>query len=323
MKKTSEERSLGESFALWLALSKPGSAAEICPDENLLAGFVNGRLSVEERELVVRHLASCHVCRGVVRIVAGEPREASRRDRLVERLLRSRVSLGLAAALLLLAAVFAIFVEKSGSSRSQHPDTQALLMASAAKLAEAAPDLFGEFEVLTREERLTGGSSVRRSLDVGLLHPAGKVLVIRPTFVWEPVAGASRYELVLSTNAGSHLWRVETEAPPLEYPSGHEPLSSGASYLWEVKCEGVLGAVRTARVFEVVDDEARGSFARAVSRIHEIVPSGVRDLFLAQFAVRLQYFQEAEQAARSYLAAHLEDAIGQDTLDHILRSIGR
>lgn len=50
-----------------------GSAANRCPDANILACFVDGTLGEEERASVVRHAADCDDCRIIVADVAAMP----------------------------------------------------------------------------------------------------------------------------------------------------------------------------------------------------------------------------------------------------------
>jgi hypothetical protein len=56
----------------------------------------------------------------------------------------------------------------------------------------------------------------------------------RPNFAWPRTNLAKGYRVTLASGAGRELWRAETTAPSLAYPTGKEGLTRGYVYRWEV-----------------------------------------------------------------------------------------
>jgi tetratricopeptide (TPR) repeat protein len=62
-----------------------------------------------------------------------------------------------------------------------------------------------------------------------LLSPRNTVITdTRPTFSWQPVAGASGYRLTVNPLGGGETWSVETTATHLPYPPDALPLAPGS-----------------------------------------------------------------------------------------------
>ncbi|HET6201279.1 MAG TPA: hypothetical protein VFI25_00605 [Planctomycetota bacterium] len=196
---------------------------------------------------------------------------------------------------------------------AERAGTQEGLFAAAADLARSRPDLFGEFVPLSREERLAKGPQLR-SGGLSLVYPSGKILDSRPSFRWEAASGGED-EIVLRTARGETLWRGTGRPPLLEYPSEAPDLQPGVRYSWELSRQG-------RRIFATASAEERAAFEAGVKGIEAKAPAPIRPLLVAHLALRAEFFAEAERAARAFFAAEPTDAVGRETLVHVLRRMG-
>lgn len=67
-----------------------------------------------------------------------------------------------------------------------------------------------------------------------------------PSFVWAPVAGATRYHVEIFSEDGRSLWSGETASAPLRWPAAL-PRTAGA-YRWRVDAIGSDGVVARSRL---------------------------------------------------------------------------
>jgi hypothetical protein len=287
--------------------------ADSCPGDNLLTSLAGGSLLAGEREGLDAHLARCGRCREIAEVLSrrvASPARAGHRSLGF----RARVAAGAAVAAIA-AFVFGpdLLPANRGRGTPAPAGMQESLVASAADLARSRPDLFREFVPLSREERLARGPQLRAG-DLALLYPSGRILETRPAFRWEAAAGRED-EIVLRTARGEVIWRGTGRAPLLEYPAEAPDLRPGVRYVWEVSRAG-------RRIFATASAEERAAFEASVKAIETGSPPPLCDLLVAQLAVRGEFFSEAERAARAFVAAEPADAVGRETLAHVLRRMG-
>jgi CHAT domain-containing protein len=217
------------------------------------------------------------------------------------------------------------------------PETDGILLASAADLARSRPALFRDFAPLSREERLAPPPTIRGGAS-GLIYPAGRILETRPSLRWEETRDGTEREVVVRASSGAAILRTSAKGSPLEYPAGAPDLDAGGQYSWTVSGLG-------DQVFAVATSEERAEFESAVSAIGSQAPADVRELLLSHFALRRGYLGEAERSARRFLSASdipregpdlsrrvgpdpsvpkssSSDPVGVETLRHVLRLLG-
>src|SRR5262245_5337813 len=288
-----------------------GDPADSCPGDNLLTGLAGGRLLANEREGLEAHLDRCGRCRGIAEVLSRKAASPAGRKAFG---LPARFA---AAAVLAALAAFAFGPDLLSAIRGKETQapagTQERLLSAAADLARARPDLFRGFVPLSRDERLARGPQLRAG-DLALLSPSGRILETRPAFRWEAASGRED-EIVLRTARGETLWRGTARPPRLEYPPEAPDLRPGVRYVWEVARAG-------RRTFATASAEERAAFEAGVKEIETRGPASLRPLLVAHLALRGEFFAEAERAARAFLAAEPADAVGRETLAHVLRRTG-
>jgi hypothetical protein len=145
------------------------------------------------------------------------------------------------------------------------------------------------------------------------------VLSTRPEFRWVAAPGATRYEVSLEAAGGTTLWTRTATDTALPHPEGLVELTRGTRYGWSVAFEGVLGGrTESRRFFTVASPQEAQVFKDASNAIVGRVAPDLRDLLLAQFALRRGLVVEAERHARAHLARSPGDDVGRATLRHVL-----
>jgi hypothetical protein len=285
-----------------------------CPEPNLLAGFAEGTLAEPDLERVAAHAAACADCRAALDAVEA-PAEPERAPAVPRGWLRPGV---LAAAAALLVAVGAGIWFAGAPGEEPPPETSARLVAAARELARERPALFAGFVPFDQHVRLPSDDGRERG-GSRLLAPAEAVLTGRPAFRWVAVQGVSRYDVSLETPDGRVLWTRTVAGTTLPYPQEFAELAPGARHAWSVAFEGVLGGrTETRRAFRVATTEEAAAFEEARRAVGERVDADLRDLFLAQFALRRGFWDEAERLARTHLARSPSDPAARVTLRHVL-----
>jgi hypothetical protein len=240
-----------DALAAWLVRRFPktvaGTPEAVCPDADLLAAFAEGSLPEEGQAAVESHLAACASCTSAADELASLGATAPRVAR------RPTLRLLAIAAVLLVAAGVAFVVAREGDAPPA--DADALLVASARRMASARPDLFADLRPLLHAERTAAvPTQVRGGLVPG--SPAGVVLDPRPTFRWTPVPGVDAYVVSVIAADGATVWSRRVAGPPADYSLGAGPsLVDGATYAWEVSAEGPAGPVSGRRGFRVASRE--------------------------------------------------------------------
>jgi len=289
------------------------SSAAPCPDAGLLAGFAEDRLVAAERDEIEAHLAACDACRAVVVELVPDDAVAAA-PAWIHRPWRFAIP---AAAAVLVAAVVVL----ASLRRSSATDTDEALVASAADLAVARPDLFGGFRPLRHGEDVAAALSQKRGA-LALFAPAGKVLDSRPAFRWEAVPGVASWRVSLFTADGERLWSEESAQSALAFPTGRAELAPGKRYIWEAAGDGPRGPEGSRRAFDVATVEERRAFDDAAREIDARAPERLRPLLRAQFALRRGCLVAAQAAADEFVRRNPGDAAGRATLVVAERALG-
>lgn len=317
-----------------------------CPDENLLAGYADGRLTGERRTLVEEHLVVCDPCRDLVRSVreevgaAGEEEPAGvlefagdragaasgagasipSLDAMRERRRRSLVGWAVAAGVVL-AVGAGLLALRRGDGPGAPTTPEGRLVAAAARLVTAAPSDLAGFRPADAAERRTEGADVHRSgLEIEM--PAETLLTPTPTFRWSATA-ASPFTVVVADGDGQEVWRRTSDVATMPYPLDAAPLAAGA-YVLEVSARGPLGETTATRAFRVATEADRAVWDRIVKAAETAVPDAVeRDVVLAHAAARRSLWLEAEARAARAAAAPTADDVAKDTWAWVRRRLGR
>ena len=295
-----------------------GGAATPCPDAAALAALAEGRLPPDERAAVEDHVAACDECRRAVAAVAAEAAPAASSASPAGGA-RGRVlwmsAIGIAAAVLL-----AIGWSGFRAPETPAPSTERELASAASDLVAARPELFEGFRPLDHAERSARGTDVERG-GLVLRRPVGTVLGDRPTFSWAAVAGAASYSVAVVGEDGRELWRRDARTATLAWPADAPPLARGSAYVGEVSTAGPLGRVEGRRAFRVASDAAGKALEDAKREIASRVRPALRPLVLAHYALRKGFLEEAEAAAKEYVAGG-GDPVGAETWSLIERRLG-
>jgi hypothetical protein len=300
------------------ARTRPASSSAPCPDAGLLAGLAEDRLVAAERDEIEAHLVACDACRAaVVEVVRdGAVAAAPVPSRLAPIRGSWRFAVPAAAAVLVAAVVVLASLRRSFTT-----DTDEALVASAADLAVARPDLFGAFRPLRPGEEIAAALSQKRGA-LALFAPAGKVLDARPAFRWEAVPGVASWRVSLFTADGEPLWSEESARATLSFPTGRAELAPGKRYIWEASGDGPFGPEGSRRAFDVATVEERRVFDDAGREIDARVPARFRALLRAQFLLRHDCYAAARAAADEYVRENPDDAAGRATLAAVERALG-
>ncbi len=92
-----------------------------------------------------------------------------------------------------------------------------------------------------------------------LIEPrVSAVLSSRPGFAWSSIGGASRYQVTVTSEAGT-VWSREVSDTTLVYPGDADSLAAGTDYMWEVIAMSDTGPIsgegaREQSTFHVLSD---------------------------------------------------------------------
>jgi len=332
-----------------------------CPDDNLLAGYADGRLTGERRVRVEEHLVRCAPCRDLVLAAvesvreevgaAGEEEPVAVGDAgesvgvragaasgagasgptsipsgvpsLADARERRRRSLAAwaVAAGMLLAVGLGFVAMRRGEGPATPTTPEGRLVAAAARLVRAAPDDLAGFRPADAAERRTEGADVHRS-GLEIEMPAETLLTPTPTFRWSATA-ASPFTVVVADGDGQEVWRRTSDLATMPYPMDAQPLAAGA-YVLEVSARGPLGETTATRAFRVASEAERAAWERVVKAAETAVPDAVeRDVVLAHAAARRSLWLEAEVRAGRAAASPAADEVARDTWAWVRRRLGR
>ncbi|MBK8974352.1 MAG: hypothetical protein IPM29_00340 [Planctomycetes bacterium] len=281
-------------------------AAGPCPDENALAAFAEGRGAAAARESIERHVADCPDCQEVVACVAPSAtvRTLPRRARKARAVL--------AAAALVLVALGAHWLLRSPAPLAER------LEVAARRLAAAEPDLFAGLPLSDDRLRPPRADELRGRTEVA--QPGGVLLETPPAFRWAARPVSSAWRCALFDGSGREVWRTETSAPELRWPSDAAPLAPGR-YVFEAVADAVAGAVEVRGAFRIADGALRDQLL-AARRALAAVGTPERDLLLAQWALVRDLRDVAVEAARAAWSDPTARDLARPTLREALRRAG-
>lgn len=171
-----------------------------CLDEWLIADFVDGRLSRQDRASATSHLISCARCRAVVKATSDlATTSASVTPQVRARGYRWTIPAGLAAAAVLVLLLL---------PRGQSADSPNLRESAVTSTVAPVPHTPAPGASVARIDRL----------------------------VWSSVPGAERYRVRLYDGAGSVLWSVVTADTFAALPDSVR-LQSRVPYFWRIEAE--------------------------------------------------------------------------------------
>ncbi len=314
-----EDREVIES----LLISHPLAASEDgrLPDEGLIAGYVEGRLTPEMHSAVEAQLLASTEGRALVAELSSilERRDGQGAPALLERRGSWR-ALAIAAVLLLGVGAW---LYATGAFRSEaDPGPDARLLTAAAALTRHAPALFDDFRPLGAGERAGGTADVLRG-GIQAYLPQGRTLEARPTFRWRPVAGATRYDVEVLDDRGGVVYAVSSTGSQVDYAADHESLERGRTYVWEVSTdEGPLGRVTGRRSFHVASEAEAARFEQARRQIAEHAPQDLRAVLLSHVAIRWGLLATAERLVEERLQQSPADEVASQTRSYLHRVLG-
>ena len=272
-----------------------------CPDRNLLAGWAEGRLLEEEREIVEGHMADCAGCRAAA-VGAYPPAPSSPRIPL-------RRLVPAAAAAILLLAVGILWPRP----RPPVPGLERRLAVAAADLARRDPERLDGFLPIPPDE-LRRRSDPVRGTGLRAATPVGRLLDGRPEFRWFGGAAGEPANVALELPGGTVAWTAEARGDRLPFPASAAPLVPGKTYTWSVTRRGPLGPEEDRRAFSVLEESERGSFSTALASIDGAAPPDLASLLKAHLALRRDLPAEAERFARGAVAALPDEPLARWTL---------
>jgi hypothetical protein len=174
-----------------------------CLEEDAVAGFVEGRLTPEQRAPVITHLLICARCRSTVaatgRLLAEEAVTKAIAGGAAPRWKHWSLSLGLAAA-----AAIVLLVWPRGAA-----------------VVEPVPGL--------RDSVIAGAPSPIAIAPRGSASGTDR-------FVWSSVPEVDRYRLRLYNEAGALVWTAEGPDTAVSLPDSVR-LSTPATYFWKVEAQ--------------------------------------------------------------------------------------
>lgn len=280
-----------EMLAAWLLerFGEDGEQAGLL-DEDLVVGYVEDRLSPEEREAVEARLARDPEARAMLGLASSveDPVRQVPAKRSAPR--RAWGELAVVAAILLL-GIGAILWSGGEDPTPPAPDATERLLAVADRLAEGAPDVFGDLRAAIESPTPIARPSVERG-GITILLPRGTVISDQPTLRWKAVPGADSYRVQVSSETGTSVFETTTRETELEVG---EPIEPGA-YVVEVSAESSFGAARGSASFRRATPREQGKYDGAEFAIDIAVAPGDKSLLLAYFALSEGLYVEARRA---------------------------
>jgi len=183
-----------------------------CPDEVMLAALADGSLRNVERDAVIGHVADCDRCLSSIGMLASLARDPTATDVPTALIAKARAlqprplawrTPAVAAAVLVLASMALIY---QAAPRSPSPPSAGVATVS----NERGPQI---------EDRLT------------IIRPRNND-VLRSVVEWQPVAGATGYQLTITREDGSLVWQSRSDATAITIKP---PLAPRQSYFLIVK----------------------------------------------------------------------------------------
>jgi hypothetical protein len=200
-------------------------------------------------------------------------------------------------------------------------DTERGVYEAARRLAQREPGFFADFVPYPRDQLENAPTRPPRGDGQGVepLHPLDEVLSDRPVLLWRPVAGATRYAVVVRSAGGETALAVSVAVPRVDWPKDAEPLGRDGRYEWEVRVEGQDVLAATSK-FRVVSDRQQQHWERRRTRIEQHVSDrDARAVLLAQVALQRGHVWEAHETIQAHLARVPGDRYGRALAEYLKR----
>jgi hypothetical protein len=267
-------------------------------DPNVIAAYVGGTLSEEEKGEAERRLAADPEAALLVRALRedlvdvhgedamahGPPAPASTSEAAAR---PERVVGGWWASAAAAIALFAVgLVAFQLGPTPRRVDLQTRLTRATRELGQVAPEHFASFTPLEGSEL----QSLRGAARGGViwLGPRGVVLEAPREFRWRNPEDGERAEVRL---VGPTInWKREVRGNHVAAPE----LGPGR-YVITIRSLDSLAAQSTRRTFEIADAESIARHARAMALIREHAPRDIADVLLAHYAIRSRLLDHARK----------------------------
>jgi hypothetical protein len=317
-----------------------------CPDPNLLAGHLEGRLESREKSSVDAHLNGCLTCLGIfnrlraagVAPVLNLPPELpipERREAVhVEPLPgpsrlpppRGGVSWKTWTAIVLIVGGILVASLSAGGrtlfdTDARRQDTEHEVFAAAHQLVETQPGFFAHFTAYTtRDLESEQAPEDRRGFTA--MYPREKVLERTPKFVWSGAPGAGRYHVTLRGEDGREAFRRTVTGHSLDWPDDVPAPHRESVWTWEVDPEGSAASPAKA-TYHVASEREAVRWDKQKERIGRVAQDpGVRAVLTAQIALKTGHLWEAYTLVREHVARYPKDAYGRALLENLERAHG-
>lgn len=284
-----------QALAAWLIERFGGDGEQAgLIDEDLVVGYVEDRLAPEERAAVEGLLARDPEARALLGLVPPPTP--------FERTARRRWVLPVAAAAALVLAIGAALWAGRDTTTPLPVDGDARLLVLAERLASSDPASFAGLRArIASPSPLDLPATARGGVRVRM--PRGVLLDGVPDAAWAPVAGATRYDVTVTTVDGTVV--LEGTATEPRYAVGSS-LASG-DYVLEVRATTPFGEARGSSTFRCADEDLQEEHARAVATIEATAPPEDRLLLRAWHAIAQERFAEALAALERLRVSRPDD----------------
>lgn len=291
-----------DMLAAWLLMrfGADGERAGLL-DEDLLVGYIEDRLSAEERDAVEALLAQDAEARAMLDL-RGESEDPLQQvpAPATARPAPRRWAFAAAAVLLLGLGVWMFGSGDREEPRSEDPATR--LLALADRLGASDPATFA-----TLRARIASGAPVdvpaveRGGIAVSM--PRGVLVQASPTLRWQAARGATSYALQIAPEDGPPVYEATTRETSHAVA---EALAPGR-YVCEVEASLPFGTATGTAAFRVADRDERAAFLAAKAAIEETAAPEDLQLVLAYFALDQAFYAEALAALAAQRATHPDD----------------
>jgi hypothetical protein len=317
-----------------------------CPDPNLLAGHLEGRLESREKSSVDAHLNGCLTCLGVfnrlravgVAPVANLPPELPLPERrepvLVEPMPgpshlpppHGGVSWKAWTAIVVIVGGILVASLSAGGrtlfdTDARRQDTEHEVFAAAQQLVGTQPGFFAHFSAYTSKELETEQAPEERR-GFAAMYPREKVLERTPKFVWSGAPGAARYHVTLRGEDGHEAFRRTVTGQSLDWPDDVPAPNRESVWTWEVAPEGSAAPPAQAK-YHVASEREAVRWDKQKERIGRVAQDvGTRAVLTAQIALKTGHLWEAYTLVREHVARYPKDAYGRALLENLERVHG-
>lgn len=172
---------------------------------------------------------------------------------------------------------------------------------------------------------------------VDLLTPvATKVMIRYPHFIWLPLQGIKKYEIIIFDGLGHVLWRHETIKTEIDYPKDAPILIPGEYYFWQVKGvdESYSESDRRKNLyltlgityFTVMHKEEIEEIKKEIKEAKQIIGSTQDEIFnllLGIYYEKKQLYPEAQEEYEKLVRLNPANNIYKNILANLYIKIGR